>query len=219
MAQIGQRVTPLRVHATVSGPIALPDGTIHLDSLLMAQVARERGLVCLDATMLVPLEIPIQREPRGRFFLCSQGVYMEAASELQHTYRRPIIAEAQRFAEPKVRRINITVGANKGYRIPRPVQYLESGIEWWCIGNHNEIERLLSCITHLGKRRSAGLGAVDGWTVAPCDPWDGFPVVRDGKPLRPLPVDWPGAEVASCGFRVMAPPYWDMTMEEPCLLP
>ena len=45
---------------------------------------------------------------------------------------------------------------------------------------------LLALVGYVGKKRSVGLGPVDRWEVAPCEPWgDGFPVVDpDGKPLR-----------------------------------
>lgn len=217
MAQPSQRLAPLRVHAAVSGPICLPDGRIHLDSLLAYQVARERGLVCLDATMFEPIEIPVALEPQGRFYLCSAGYFTEAASELKYTIKRPILAEAQRFAG-NMHRLQITAGANKAYRIPRPVSYLEDGVTWWCLGDEQEIRRLLTPITHLGKKRGSGNGVVDSWAIEPCNIWPGFPVLRDGRPLRPLPVDWPGAS-GPCGFRVLAPPYWDLSREEPCLLP
>jgi CRISPR type IV-associated protein Csf3 len=197
----------------------LPDGGLYLDSLLVYQVARERGLVCLDATMLSPIEIPIAKEPGGRFYLCSAGQSVEIEAEMQHTVRRPIVAEAQRLATTRLRRIDITGGENKGYYLPRPVGYLENGIEWWCLGEAEELRRLLSCVTHLGKRRAVGLGRVDAWSVEPCEPWPGFPVVRDGKPLRRLPIGWPGVEEARCGFGTIAPPYWDQSREEPCLLP
>jgi CRISPR type IV-associated protein Csf3 len=212
-------MTPLRVHAALDGPVVIPDGGLYLDSLLIAQVARERDLVCLDATMLVPLDIPITMDPDGRFYLCSSGQSVEIEAEMQHTVRRPIVAEAQALAETKLRRLDITTGANRAYYMPRPVGYLDSGIVWWCMGEADEIRRLLSSVTNLGKRRAVGLGRVDAWTVEPCDPWPGFPVVRDGKPLRRLPIGWPGVEEARCGFGTIAPPYWDQTKEEPCLLP
>jgi CRISPR type IV-associated protein Csf3 len=219
MAAKRERLEPLRVHADVNGPVALPDGGLMLDALFIYQIAREHGLVCLDSSMIVPIEAPIAREPDGRFYLCSAGMADEVASELQRTNRRPIVAEAQMHGDGKLRRLNITLGANKGYRIPRPVAYLDDGVTWWCIGDRVEIERLLCGVTHLGKRRGVGLGRVETWTVEPCEPWPGFPVVRDGKALRRLPVGWPGVDSGRCGFGTLLPPYWDHAKEEPCILP
>ena len=212
-------MTPLRVHAAVSGPIFLPEEAPRLDALLAFQVCREHGRLCFDASQAGPVDIPLQLEPQGRFHLCSEGQYTEVASELQYTIRRPAIEVMQRFAAPKLRRIRITAGANKAYRMPRPVSYLEDGITWWCSGDRGEVTRLLAAMTHLGKKRGAGLGVVDRWTIDPCEEWEGFPVSRDGAPLRTLPVDWPHAVGARCGFRVLTYPYWDLSKEEPCLLP
>jgi CRISPR type IV-associated protein Csf3 len=212
-------MTPLRVHAAVSGPIFLPDGAPRLDALLAYQVCRQEGRVCMDATQAESVDIPLQLEPEGRFHLCSEGQFTEAASELQYTIRRPVIEAMQRFAGPKLRRIRITAGANKAYRMPRAVSYLEDGITWWCIGKQQEITQLLACVRHVGKRRAAGLGVIDAWSVEPCEPWDGFPVSRGGQPLRLLPPDWPGLDNPSCGFGVLTYPYWDLSREEPCLLP
>ena len=212
-------MTPLRVHAAVSGPIFLPEGAPRLDALLAFQVCREQGRLCFDASQAEPVDIPLQLEPQGRFHLCSEGQYTEVASELQYTIRRPAIEVMQRFAALKLRRIRITAGANKAYRMPRSVSYLEDGITWWCIGDRSAVTRLLAAVMHLGKRRGVGLGVVDRWTVEPCEPWEGFPVLRDGVPLRTLPVDWPGVSQARCGFDKLTYPYWDMSKEEPCLLP
>src|SRR6185503_291310 len=94
---------------------------------------------------------------------------------------------------PTVRRVQLTAGATKSYRIPVEVGYLKGArAEWYCVGDADPIRSLLCHVTHLGKKRSVGKGEIAAWIVEECDAWKGFPIVRDGKPLRPLPLDWPG---------------------------
>ena len=92
---------------------------------------------------------------------------------------------------------------------------------WWCIGDREEIASLLrGCIGYLGKRRAVGHGPIARWEVEPCETWEGFPVVRAGRPLRPLPLDWPGlASEPETAYRVLAPPYWRRNREELCAVP
>lgn len=53
-----------------------------------------------------------------------------------------------------------------------------------CIGNAAEIARLLSAVTHLGKKRGIGLGEVEQWQIESAAE---FTLVREGLLLRPLP--------------------------------
>ena len=52
-----------------------------------------------------------------------------------------------------------------------------------------------------------------------CEPWDGFPVMRDGKPLRPLPPDWPGLVDPEMGYSCVTYPYWLAEAEDVCAVP
>jgi CRISPR type IV-associated protein Csf3 len=214
----------LRITARLGGPICLPGGSLHLDALLCYAVVQERGPDrALDVSMLDDIEIPVEREPDGRFHLCSTSLFEVEAADLQYTNRRPPVEQYQTLgvSNPKLRRVQINLGANKAYRIPRHVEHLvDDRIEWFAVGNGSAIRALLEGITHLGKRRGVGLGKVLEWAVDPYESWgEGFPVVRDGKPLRPLPTDWDGAEDSRAGFGCITYPYYDHAKEDLCLLP
>lgn len=215
-------MTPLIITATLASPICLPSGSLHLDGLLAAAVARRDGIPpALDLSMMQTIEIPVEREPQGRFHLCSSSVCEVEVSELQYTNRRAPIEQYCTLGAKKIRTVQINLGANKSYRIPRYVSHMKHDqIMWFALGDGAEIRQLLTtCIHHLGKRRGAGLGRVTSWTVEECEPCDGFPVVRDGKPLRPLPTDWPGVTDSKLGLCTTTFPYWDHAREEMCLLP
>lgn len=212
----------LEIVATIAGPVHAPDGLPMFDGLLAWAKALRDGLpYAFTAADTQDIDLPLQRSPCGRLWLCSQGSAEVEAAELRYTNRRPAIEQFQTLAESKMKRVDIGAGANKGYRIPRPVSYLvDDRITWWAIGAAGEARALLELVTHIGKKRSVGWGRVVEWRVDPVPPWEGFPVLRDGLPLRPLPLDWPGlAAEPSTAFRNLVPPYWRHETEELCAAP
>lgn len=214
------RGEPLRVTAFVDGGILIPDGTVALDGLLAAAVAlREELEPPANAEDCTPIEIPIQREPGGRFHLASFSVSEAECFEVDWTNRRFPVSEAQVMGAPSVRRVNIAGGPGKSYRIPRERQHLVDGrLTWWCLGDAHRIRELLVLTPYVGKKRSAGAGRVREWRVEPCDAWgEGFPIVHDGLPMRPLPPDWPGLrEDAERATRTLTYPYWANHRRELC---
>jgi CRISPR type IV-associated protein Csf3 len=199
----------------------VPVHPLHLDGLLAYAVAlRDELPPALTAEECAPIAIPVQREPSGRFHLCSAGIFVQERAELRYTNRRAPIEQYQTIGDAKIRRCQITAGANKSYRIPRELAHLESDlVTWYCLGDREQIEVLLQHITHLGKKRSVGWGKILRWTVEECATWEGFPVTRDGAALRTLPLDWPGLRDPSQSFETLTYPYWDRSKEEPCAIP
>ena len=212
---------PLHVIARLSGPLTLTDGVLRLDALLIWAEATRRGLPPLGFGPAPDVDIPVAREPGGRFHLCSFACPKFDQHEQRFVNRRFPIPEAQILAEPKFRRVNLAAGAQKSYRIPGEVAWCERDeIEWWCIGDADGIRELLALVGYLGKRRGVGRGKVREWIVEPCEPWgDGFPIVRDGQPTRALPLDWPGLVDPTPAINVISPPYWQHWREEPCAMP
>lgn len=205
-------MTPLHVTATLDGPIVLQGGPLALDALLAAAVAMRDGLdPPAGPHDITPIEIPVEREPEGRFHLASFSHCTVEDYERRWVNRRPVVAEAQALGSPKRKRMQINAGPDKGYRFPMEAQWLEGDrLDWWCIGEREGVEELLRLVHHLGKRRAVGLGRVREWTIEPCERWGpGFPVVDPaGRPLRPLPLDWPGVIEASVDVQAITYPYW-----------
>lgn len=185
---------PLTITAQLQGAISMPDRPLALDALLAyAAALRDHIPPATRPDEVVSIEIPVKREPDGRFHLCSHATYTVEQAETRYQNRRPVIAEAQAMGKG-IKRLQINAGLSKGYRIPYEAIHLEGDeLRWWAIGDRAKIEDLLELISHLGKKRAAGLGRVARWHVAPCKPWGpGFPIMHVGRPMRPLPVDWPG---------------------------
>ena len=216
-------MTPLAITARLGGPASLSNGPPAIDAILMAAVAMRDNLPPLSvvgAANATQLDIPIARSACGRVWLASFANYAVEESEGRWVNRKFPIAEAQLLGEPKLRRINISAGAQKSYRLPlETVHLVDDTMRWWCLGDDAAIRELLALVSYVGKKRSTGLGKVREWTVEPCEPWPGFPVLRDGVPMRTLPRDWEGLAEYDLAFRVLDPPYWDHAREEECAVP
>jgi hypothetical protein len=212
------RVEPIEVRAHILGRIAMPNGPLAIDGLLASAVCLRAGLTApVRVEDLRPVEIPVAKEPGGRFHLASFSVGRFERFGPRWVNRRFPIAEAQALAGPQLRRIPISGGPCKSYRIPLEAGHVEGDVlTWYVLGDGEAIRDLLGLIDHLGKRRGVGLGRVLRWDVEPCDLWgDGFPVVSpEGKPLRTLPLDWPGLVEPETGFRTRTFPYWRREAEE-----
>jgi len=214
------RSDALHVRADIQGPIRLPAPA--LDALLGAVVVLRDGVSpAAHEAEVVPLSIPIAREPGGRFYLASFGQCLPESRELRYQHKRFPVEEAQMFGRD-IKRVQINAGPAKSCRIPYDTALLAGDrVDWWCIGDAEEMSALLSHVSHLGKRRGVGLGQVRRWHVEPCDPWGvGFPVVRDGTALRTLPADWPDLrDDAPRGYGVIDMPYWMQSRSIICALP
>lgn len=215
-------MTPLQITAQLRGAISLPEHMLALDGLLAYAVAQRSGRPPpRTAGDCEPVEIPIAREPGGRFHLCTVAMFAAEQAELRWVNRRAPIDRYQELGDTKIRRVQITAGPDKSYRLPLETFHTEHDqLLWYAIGDAPAVEDLLGDVGYLGKRRAVGLGRVVEWRVEACEPWgDGFPVVRDGQPLRPLPLDWPGLADPPVAYRTLTYPYWDHTREEPCAVP
>jgi len=184
---------PLQVTAHMRGFVE-SSHPIHLDSLLAASVARRRGMPERIATAgdIETIEIPLQLEPGGRFHMASAAhAGRVLASRLEHIHKRAPHEWYTVLCGDGVKRVNMGEEPDKSWRVPRH-GYLYDRLTWWCAGDADAIRDLLRGVIHVGARRRHGIGRVARLEVEPCESWDGFPVVRDGKPLRNLPLDYPG---------------------------
>lgn len=210
---------PLRVTAWIRGEIMLTVGGVEIDGLLMYVRARELGYPPPSVERREPPDIPIARSECGRVYMCTTGLFDVETTGLHKIVKRPILPEKIRHNCRGT--LNDGSGPNKAWNTPVETTILaDDRIDWLCIGDRDEVTRLLRHVTHLGRKRAAGFGEVDWWDVGPCEPWDdGFPIVRDGHPMRVLPADWPGLVSPRIDHRVPSPPYWDHAREQACAIP
>ena len=219
---IGQgpaKVEPLRIVAYLFGGVALRH-PLHLDAMLAAVVANRTR--CLPPLPGDPqgVEIPIQREPQGRFHMVSDGLCVIEEREVRYKNCRAPWVEYARLGNEKIKNVKIAMGQDKSVRKPYSVSLLHGdAITWWALGDKDMIEDLLFDVRYIGKFANTGKGRVKRWEVERVESWhaswNGFPVLADGKPTRSLPTDWPGLD--SGLPQTMSPlsyPYWDKTAAE-----
>lgn len=211
---------PLQVTATLGGAIALPNFPLALDALLAWAVCAGEGMLA-PVDGIRPVHIPVALAPGGRFHLASFSLAAWEGFENRWVNRRFPLPEAQNMGAPSLKRILLSGGPCKSFRLPLETGHLrDDRLTWYCRGDRARVAELLQRVTHLGKRRGVGYGQVLRWEVAGCETWPGFPVVREGRPLRPLPPDWPGlaADVAR-EWRGLTYPYWVRAAEVECAVP
>lgn len=196
-----------------------------LDSLVMAALALDLGFPPIN--VLGPEEraaqeadllqhMPIQWH--NGVFLASDAQYAREEYEVRHTNRRFPVEAAAALGHDKLKRVQLSTGLSKSYHIPvRQSHTVGDVVVWYARGNPARVQDLLQRhVTHLGKKRAVGCGPVGRWVVEPCESWEGFPVLLEGRPLRPLPLDWPGLVEWREDYRVLTPPYWERHREELC---
>ena len=121
-------MNPLRVVAHVPGQILLGNRHLALDSLLASQVAiRDQLPPPATADECQAIEIPIQKEPGGRFLLCSFGDFELTEFEIKWVNRRAPVEQYQRLTNAKGK-VLITAGPDKSYRLPTEAAHLVDGI-------------------------------------------------------------------------------------------
>lgn len=217
---------PLRIVADMETRLVLPAEGIHLDALLMSAVARRDNLPPLttmaDARDCAPPPIPIALSACERYYLCTTSIAHVEGREHRWVNRRFPLAEAVALGGPTVKRLQLSAGAAKGYRIPVEATHARC-LTWYAIGDLWGVRELLSLVTRLGRRRAVGEGTITAWRIDALDEtWPGFPThAADGAPMRNLPVDavTSGPHVLRVGR--VRPPYWSRSGEEmvaaPCL--
>jgi len=111
----------------------------------------------------------------------------------------------------------VNLGAQKSKRAPREAFYMRGDrLTWYAVGDGLGVSRLLADIDHVGNSRGVGSGRVREWEVDEIEAWEpGFPVLLAGRPLRSLPLDWPGVDQSKARVeaRVLQPPYWHRRAE------
>lgn len=196
---------------------------IHLDNLLARAVVNEatRGSGLADNNEAYELPIPLQcfwRSEEG-FPLWASTVFSpvgEHGADTVYWHKRSI---SGRWTGTKSGVLNIKTVAGRWMerRVPVPA-IVANAWEAWCIGNPNEVARLLKGIRFLGKRRSVGFGEIDHWDIVPAEIES--LLISDGRLTRPVPLaaaevlgaNLPEDSLALVGW---TPPQWKPSLFSP----
>lgn len=213
MASRNRNYQPLRVRATLRTGV-VSDQYLPLDGILHYQAHREKA----GAQVLTypgaystqgGVEMPLAQANGGQqdwFYRCSWAQWPDHVREGRDFWNK-------RFDTNQADLIDFGRGSGKmvidkgEYKNYRSALYYRAArwVEWFCVGDKTDIERLLSCCTHVGSERGQGWGRVIRWEVEtwPEDwsVWQGELLMR-GIPIA-LADDW--VKRRNYGVR---PSYW-----------
>jgi CRISPR type IV-associated protein Csf3 len=212
---------PLKVTAYLqTGQVVSTDGYLPLDSILAAAwMQKNRPDLFYNDGMkakeiLIP-ELPFQKENINSqwFWACSFAQYEKQAETVAYWHKRfdAILAEKHVDFGKKRGAVNVKSAKYKNYRMPM-VNIITEKIEWYCVGDLEQVKELVNMITAIGKKRSQGYGLVDEWTVESW-PEDWSIYGPKGKFMRAIP-DSNGSMI--WGVR---PPYWYHDNQVMCQVP
>lgn len=164
-------MTPLRIEITLIGPVERPARPIHLDSLLASQVIRRDMPMETDIQKIRTRieDLPLEREDIG-------GDWVWKASTLAFEWTsQPMQEFATRAIRPEAiantlktglinnfainTRIDTAKGSLKSAVYTHETQWARSAVAY-CVGDLDEIERLLQGLDSIGARRRLGNGRI-----------------------------------------------------------
>lgn len=210
---------PLLIRGELFEPVvpAEPRGALHLDSLLGTSVLNAHprapyfGKSGFPVVVPLPLELEWVSEDGKPLWVCSelrgQGDMMRAPFYWHKRYPEDR-AHLSKKVSAKTR-----AGRWKEYRIPMSGVDVPE-IRAACIGNAEEVARLLSFITHVGKKIGYGFGRVE-WTVDVLDA-DEEMIREVCMNVRPVPAKYlmeaegelSMSEGSGWSRRSFSPPHW-----------
>ena len=211
---------PLLIRAMLGTPYvpAEPDGSVHLDAILSAMVLDTHPVPHHrdEEACVVPLPIELEWvSPEGLpLWVCSdlrpQG---DVIRDSEYWHKR---APEDRMDLATKQRMETRRGRWKEYRVPLSTIRTPE-LRAVCIGNPEEVSRLLQECSHVGKKSSQGFGRVLEWSVSLLG--EDESVVR-GSALkaRPVPARYlleKEGEIRLVGGvsytrRSWTPPHWHM---------
>lgn len=208
----------------LDGRINSHDGLFNLDSILAYAWMKEHHpdkLYNSEITRDGLVEPSLPLEWRGDHWASSSGFFVQYKESIEHYHRRFNDKEAQDYIDFGKRRgsVNTKSGEFKAYRMPQPIRLIPK-IEFYAMGNKDEIERLLNThITNVGKKGAQGYGAVREWTVEPIE--EDWTETGPYGVMRPTPFDGelPSGERYQVRQSGTKPPYWLRDNQEICIIP
>lgn len=210
---------PLKITAYLRCGV-VSDATLPIDGVLLYAAARQRwggqdvtqpgaGVIRAEHGNL----LPIKREHGQQWYYhASFAQWRDVMAEGQdHWNKRLDVSLVHLLDAGSKRRIDVGGGRYRSYHMPLYYRHALA-VSWYVCGEREGVTRLLSMITHLGKKVDQGWGRVARWEIAPTGKdWSVYG--PDGRPMRAIPSP---QGTLHCGFR---PGYWEPHNQALCIVP
>jgi len=221
---------PIRIVAYLQdGRVAGTEPWFPLDGILAAEwMRRNHPEAYYNASShmltndLIIAELPF--ECRGQsnnwYWACSFNTEPPLHEYIMHWHKR-FDDQLEKYIDFGGRRgkIDTKSGKYKAYRMPLVLQ-LFNKLVWYAVGDLEAVRDLCHGITHIGKKSSQGLGAVDYWKV---EPWpEDWSEVADGRLARAIPFELglpKGIQKGRVAVYGIRPPYWFGQHQKLCFMP
>jgi CRISPR type IV-associated protein Csf3 len=198
------------------------DYTPDLAALLEWSWFDARGIaISPTAETIQDSEIPVQKVAYAPYWYWAVSApHYRCLGESQDRARKRWDADQAHPVRWGKRRavIQTACGPEKSYDLPIYLRHVER-VDWWCVGDSDEVLRLLMRVSGLGKRRNIGYGQISGWRVQSVDQ-DYHLCGPEGQLMRPMPVAggqiYQDAPIMSWAYR---PPGWLPNLRVPCYMP
>lgn len=207
---------PMKVTFKMQSPVVTSD-YIFLDGLISSAVFKDciRNYYDLPENRNELIHIPLPLKQYGtceeKFYAASIGFADTIVEGIDHWRKRTEIESKKQ--------IRIGSGQYKMYDMPMPTMYAYTWT-FYANGNIAEVRRLLTThISAIGKKCSQGFGAIRNIAVEPSE--HDWSVLRDGIPMRPIPVSV-NCKSIDCDvkmFFAFRPPYWHRVNMTECYMP
>lgn len=169
-----------------------------------------------DKDKTLPAPLPIEKVNSGTdnwFWKCSFSKAKIEKEEIVTWKKRWDEENEDLVKKPEKReiRINHKQGFFKAYQMPIVLKSSKK-LLFCCVGNEEELSKLLKKITHIGKKRSQGYGEVKSFSIV--DPEKDWSLWHDYErriASRSIPVEVKNEDLLKVGCmsrKTIRPPYW-----------
>ena len=222
--ETGNDYTPLEIQMEIIPPVYITSPWLHLDSIVSYLCLRDAAddlfyTMPTEETIDVSLlDLPLKKTLD--VYHSSVGIYSEHSKLYRDTiYKRFTDKETHKLTKKQQQgRIKTNQGHFKDFMINLPILITDT-VTFYCNGDKNELKRLLTHLTNIGKKGSVGGGRIKQIHIRKSS--EDYSFFKDGHIMRPIPstMDVPICEGMIFQQQPYKPPYWDKNNVCMCIVP
>lgn len=216
--------TPLKISMDILPPLYINSPWLHFDSILTYLCIRDaldELFYYLPTEKIIDiskLKIPLKKTED--IYHSSVGIYSDNLRLYRDKlYKRFTDKQTYKLTKKQQKgKIPINRGHFKDFMINMPM-LITDNITFYANGDKNEIKKLLSNITHLGKKTSIGSGQITKIKIEKIE--EDYSFFKDNNVMRPIPVKIKLPIIEGMRFEKQPykPPYWDKNNISMCYVP
>lgn len=222
--ETGNDYVPLEIKMKVIPPVYITSSWLHLDSILAYLCTRDAlgelfySMPTEETIDISLLDLPLKKT--DDVFHSSVGIYSDTAKLYKDTiYKRFTDKETYKLTKKQQKgRIKTNQGHFKDFMINIPILITDT-ITFYCNGDKEELNRLLSHLTSIGKKTSIGGGRINKINITETS--EDYSFFKEGMIMRPIPtkIKIPIFEGMVFQQQPYKPPYWDKNNVTMCYVP